>query len=166
MRDIPVMPRCPSFWAISALAIAMAGPVQAKEVPAPTGPEAPYQTAGRLLGFSVVGREDKMDDHDPHATNETLRALLAMSNAVIPASSSCYGHYGQRKTTVKDLLADQLAYMYPGGQYVIQGNCHAGQCALVINRRGREEDVSSATIVFNTVRGKARISSLECVMTP
>jgi hypothetical protein len=108
-----------------------------------------------------------MDDHDSHATTEALRALFAMSNAVIPASSTCQAQYGQTgKATVKDLMAVQLAYMYPGGQYVIQGNCHAGQCAVAIYRRGREEDVSSAHIVFNTVRGKARISSLECVTTP
>jgi hypothetical protein len=108
-----------------------------------------------------------MDDHDSHATTEALRALFAMSNAVIPASSTCQGHYRQTgKATVKDLLAVRLADMYLGGQYVIQGNCHAGQCAVVINRRGREEDVSSTLIAFNTVRSKARISSLECVTSP
>jgi hypothetical protein len=156
--------RCPSFWAISALVIAMAGPVQAKEVPAPTGPEAPYQTAGRLLGFSMDGKKG-MDAPDPRATTEALRALFAMSNAVIPASSTCQAPYGQTgKATVKDLLAARLANQH-AGKNVIQGNCHAGQCAVAI-LHDNGEDLSSAHIVFNTVRGKARISSLECETSP
>ncbi|MDR2208180.1 MAG: hypothetical protein LBE22_04320 [Azoarcus sp.] len=156
--------RCTSFWAISALVIAMAGPVQAKEVPAPTGPEMPYETAGRLLGFSVGGGEKKSDP-DPRATTEALRVLFAVSSTKIPASSTCQGLYGQTgSAAVKDMLAMVLGYLNSGNN-VIQGNCHAGQCAVRITH-DEGEDVGSATIVFNTVQGKVRISSLECVITP
>jgi hypothetical protein len=62
------------------------------------------------------------------------------------------------------MLAMMLANQHTG-KNVIQGNCHAGQCAVAI-LHDNGEDLSSAHIVFNTVRGKARISSLECVTTP
>jgi hypothetical protein len=126
-----------SFWAASALIVAAVGPVQAKEG----------------------------DPIDPAATAQALGALLAASNAVIPASSSCQGHYGQTgKATVKDLLAVQLAYLYSGNN-VIQGNCQSRQCTVTITHAAGE-DVSSATITFDKVRGKARISTLQCLMTP
>jgi hypothetical protein len=164
MRDDSVMSRCPSFWAISALVIAIAGPVQAKEVPAPTGPEVPYQTAGRLLGFPMDGKEG-MGVPDPRATTEALRALFAVSNATIPASSTCHDSWRPAgKSTVADMLAIVLANQH-AGKNVIQGNCHAGQCAVAI-LHDNGEDLSSAFIVFNTTRGKARLSSLECVITP
>ncbi|MDR2208179.1 MAG: hypothetical protein LBE22_04315 [Azoarcus sp.] len=164
MRDKPVTPRCTSFWAISALTIAMAGPVQAKEVPAPTGPEMPYETAGRLLGFSKDGRKE-LNVPDPRDTTEALRALFAASSATIPASSSCHDNWRPTgESTVTDMLAMLLAYQY-SGKNVILGNCHSGQCAVRITHAAGESR-SSAIIVFNAEQGKARISSLECVITP
>lgn len=155
-------PRGALFWAIGALIVTANCPVRAKENP--TNPETPLEIARRLIG-SPMRTGEELSAHDPNATAKALRALLAVSNAEIPASSSCQGHYGPWKATVKDLLAIQLAYMYPGGNYLIQGNCRSGQCAVIIDRRAGE-DVSSATITFDKVHGKASVPTLQCLITP
>jgi hypothetical protein len=101
----------------------------------------------------------------PVATSKALNALLAVSNDVIPQSSSCHGDYGQEgAATVKDLLAMQLAYLY-SGKNTIKGDCTATQCNLSI-AHAAGEDMSSAVIKFKLARGKAKTSTLSCVMTP
>jgi len=147
---------------IGALAVAVASPVQGKD---PIKPEMPYGTASRLLDFPTWREKGELNDHDPAATTEALRALFAVSNAEIPASSTCFGHYvWSQKATVKDMLAVWMSGL-EHGKNVIAGNCQSGQCAVRITHSA-EEDVSSATIVFNIIRGKASIPTLQCVMTP
>jgi len=153
---------CAAFWVICALAISAAGPVQAKD---PIKPEMPYETAIRLLGIPIQEKEN-LNDHDPAATAEALRALLAVANDPIPVTSSCQGHYAHtKKPTIKDLLAPHLSHMYPGGGNVIQGNCESGQCVVfIVQERG--EFLSTAIIVFNMAQGKASVPSLQCMITP
>ncbi len=104
-------------------------------------------------------------DAEPEETRKALSALLAASNAVIPAASTCHGSYGQEgKATVKDLVAMQLAYIHSGTS-VIDGRCTAQACTVRI-RRASGEDVSSATIEFDMRQGKANVATLRCLMTP
>lgn len=145
---------------ISALAVAATGPVQAKD---PVKPETPYETASRLLDRPGQA-EEELSDHDPDETTEALRALFAVSNAEIPTTSSCNGHYGPQKATVKDMLAVWMSNL-SDGKNEIKGNCQSRQCAVRISHAAGE-DVSSATIIFNKVRGKASVPTLQCVMTP
>lgn len=154
--------RWASFWAIGTLAAVAAYSVQAKENSVKH--ETSFEIAHRLLG-APMREGEKLNTPDPAATTEALRALLAVSNAEIPASSSCQGRWRSTgKSTVKDLLATTLAYQYSGNN-VIQGNCQAGQCAVIINHEAGES-VSSTAITFNKVRGQASISTLQCVITP
>ena len=151
------------FWVIGALVVAATGPVQAKEDQ--TEPENASFIAGRLL-YDHTKEGSKRRDHDSEETTEALRALLALSNDAIPASSSCSEYYEQTgKGTVADMLAARLANMYPGGNYVIQGNCQSGQCAVIIDREAGE-DASTTIITFDVVRGKASVSTLQCLLIP
>ncbi|MDR0777607.1 MAG: hypothetical protein LBE81_13370 [Azonexus sp.] len=150
-----------SFWVTSTLVVAATGPVLAKDEP--VKPEMPYETASRLLDRPGQA-EGELNDHDPDATTEALRALFAVSNAELPARSSCQGHYGPQKATVKDMLAMWMSNLNHG-KNVIKGNCQSGQCAVRI-AHSAEEDVFSATIVFNKIRGKASVPTMQCVMTP
>ncbi|RYF46666.1 MAG: hypothetical protein EOO27_38905 [Comamonadaceae bacterium] len=103
---------------------------------------------------------------DPVATQKALGALLAAANDTIPRASSCHGDFGQTgKAKVKDLLAMRMAYLYAGTN-VIEGSCSkAAQCTVTI-RHAAGEDVASAAISFAVSAGKARVSSLQCVITP
>lgn len=103
---------------------------------------------------------------DPVATQKALSALLAAANDTIPKASSCHGDFGQAgKAKVKDLLAMRMAYLYAGTN-VIEGSCSkAAQCTVTI-RHAAGEDVASAAISFAVGAGKARASSLQCVITP
>ena len=103
---------------------------------------------------------------DPVATQKALSALLAAANDTIPRASSCHGDFGQTgKAKIKDLLAMRMAYLYAGTN-VIEGNCSkAAQCTVTINHAAGE-DVASAAISFTVSGGKARSSSLQCVITP
>lgn len=101
----------------------------------------------------------------PEPATRALRALLAISNAVIPETSTCSADYGQEgQATVKDLLAIQLANL-DHGKNTIQGRCTASRCTLTI-RHSAGEDMSSAQITFALAGGKARVSTLQCVNTP
>ena len=151
------------FWVIGALVVAATGPVQAKEDP--VEPENASFIAGRLL-YDQTKEGTKRRDHDTEETTEALRALFAVANVAIPTSSSCSGNYGQTgKATMTDILVSHLSGIYPGGNYVIQGNCQSGQCAVII-RREAGEDASMALITFDVVRGKASVPTLQCLMTP
>lgn len=103
---------------------------------------------------------------DPVATQKALSALFAAANDAIPAASSCHGDYGQPgRAKVKDFLAMRMAYLYAGAN-VIEGSCdNKAQCTVSI-QHAAGEDVASATISFNVSAGKARASSLHCVITP
>jgi len=102
---------------------------------------------------------------DPVATSKALRALLAASNTKIPQSSYCQGNYGQPgNATVKDLLAMELAYLYAGNNS-IRGDCKSNHCTVTI-AHASGEDVSSAVITFEMAQGKAKIQTLQCVITP
>jgi len=145
-----------AFLAISALAVAAAaGPLQAEE--------------------------DPIDPAD--ATIQALRALLAVSNAEIPASSSCqdWWYYEQaEKATVKDLLAVQLSHMYEG-KNVIRGDCHRKlfpwirpyteesklyrQCAVYFNH-AVGETITSSVIAFDLAQGEASVPTLQCLTIP
>lgn len=103
---------------------------------------------------------------NPETTRKALTALLAAANDPIPRSSSCSGAYGQPgPATVKNLLAMRMAYLYAGSN-VIEGHCeHSQQCTVSI-RHAAGEDVASVVIFFKLRDGKARSSSLRCVITP
>lgn len=102
---------------------------------------------------------------DPVATQKALSALLAAANDAIPRASSCHGDFGQTgQARVKDLLAMRMAYLYAGTN-VVEGSCQKGQCTVSINHAAGE-DVASAAISFSVSGGKARASSLQCVITP
>lgn len=101
----------------------------------------------------------------PIETRNAINTLLAVSNSIIPVTSTCQGNYGQKgKAAVKDLLAMQLAYLYSGNN-VIEGNCSPKTCTIRINHASGE-DVSSATIEFEVKQGKAIAATLQCVITP
>lgn len=103
---------------------------------------------------------------NPVATQKALGSLLAAANDAIPRTSSCHGDYGQAgKARVKDLLAMRLAYLYAGTN-VIEGSCNAAQQCTVAIQHAAGEDVASATITFTASGGKARASTLQCVVTP
>lgn len=102
---------------------------------------------------------------DPEATTRALRRLLAIADAPIPKTSTCFGDYLQAgPAKVADLLAVELAYLY-SGENVIKGGCEQNRCAISITHSAGE-DVSSAEIRFSLRRGKAQASSLQCVITP
>jgi hypothetical protein len=102
---------------------------------------------------------------DPSQTTKALSLLLAEANTPIPESSSCQGNFGNTgRSTVKDLLAMSLAYLY-SGKNVINGHCLSKRCTVSITHAAGE-DVSSTTISFALRRNKASISSLQCVITP
>ncbi|MCL2076702.1 MAG: hypothetical protein FWH15_09780 [Betaproteobacteria bacterium] len=135
------------FLAISALAVAAVSPVRAEE---------------KLVEL-LYNLDRGWFDHDPDATTKALGALLAVSNAEIPASSSCSS---DPPRTVKDLLVVHLSLMYPGGNYVIKGNCHkSGRCSVVIERAAGE-DASSVFIAFDKIQGEASVPTLQCLMIP
>jgi len=151
------------FWVIWGLAIAIASPVQAED---PIRQEMPYETARRLLYVSTQEGEE-WRDIDFVAETQALGALFAVANAYIPESSTCQGHWHYRppeKSTVKDMLAMLFSGLY-SGKNVIRGNCESEQCAVRITHEDGES-VSSATIVFNLVQGKASLPTLQCVITP
>ena len=102
---------------------------------------------------------------DPAQANIVLRALMSVSNTVIPSTSSCSGNYGQRgRATVKDVLSMQFAHLYRGDNKVL-ASCVGKYCNLQI-RHADGESVFSADISFELSNGKARISTLQCVLTP
>ena len=102
---------------------------------------------------------------DPTQANIALRALMSVSNTVIPSTSSCSGNYGQRgRATVKDVLSMQFAYLYRGDNKVV-GACVRKHCNLQI-RHAAGESVFSADISFELSNGKARVSTLQCILTP
>ena len=102
---------------------------------------------------------------DPKQTYMVLSALMSESNSIIPTNSSCVGNYGQKgKAAVKDMLSVQLAYLYSGVNK-ITGNCINDQCQLSIEHNAGE-DVYFADIRFKLRNGKARISTLHCILTP
>lgn len=102
---------------------------------------------------------------DPQASQAAWRALLGLSENVLPRGSGCEGDYGQTsRARVKDLLASQLAYMGTGHN-ALTGRCEAGHCEVQLSRRNGE-DVSSAALRFRLQRGRAELRSLRCVMTP
>ncbi len=102
---------------------------------------------------------------DPTATQKALSALFAAANDNIPSASSCHGNFGQvGRAKVRDMLAMQMAYLYAGTN-VIQGHCSDARCTVKINHTAGE-DVASAAISFSLNAGKARASSLQCIITP
>lgn len=102
---------------------------------------------------------------NPEATHKALTALFAAANDPIPRSSSCHEGYGQPgPATVKDLLATRMAYLHAGSN-VIEGRCEQARCMVSITHAAGE-DVASAVIFFALRNGKARSSSLRCVITP
>ena len=108
---------------------------------------------------------------DRAGSQRAMTALLAASDEVIPASSSCHGLFGgESPARVKDLLAMELATL-SRGRNVMTGHCdpaEAGdgaQCAISITH-DFGEDVSSADIRFRTQAGRADAQSLACVLTP
>jgi hypothetical protein len=118
-----------------------------------------------LTCFSAIQLHAENARPDPVASTKALSALLAISNAEILKNSSCQGDYGQiGKAKVKDLLAVQFAYLY-SGENVIQGKCTDRACVISITH-ALDEDKSSATIKFNLAQGKAKITTLQCVITP
>ncbi|MFN4119564.1 hypothetical protein [Acidovorax sp.] len=122
---------------------------------------------GVLIGpvFGETASSAASSSADPVATQQALRALFAAANDAIPAASSCHANFGQSgRAKVKDLLAMRMAYLYAGDN-VIKGNCNKAQCTLSINHAAGE-DVASAAISFSVIAGKARASSLQCVITP
>ena len=106
---------------------------------------------------------------DPEATRKALTALLAAANDPIPRTSSCHegqGAYGQTgPATVKDFLAMRMAYLYAGSN-VVEGRFEQAQQCTVSIRHAAGEDVASVVIFFKLRDGKARSSSLRCVITP
>lgn len=99
------------------------------------------------------------------STDQALNALLSASNAFIPESSSCRGQYGQRgRATVKDLLANRLAY-FSSGDNVIRGNCALDRCELNISHAS-ETNVSTTIIKFDLVQGQVKAFTLECIFKP
>jgi hypothetical protein len=121
--------------------------------------------AGASIPFTAAANQDDAAV-DPVATRAALVALLAAANEAIPANSSCAGAYGQPgRATIKDLLSVQLASLYRGDN-TVSGRCSAdGRCQLTV-RHAFEDDVSAAEISFTAQRGKARASTLACVITP
>ncbi len=104
--------------------------------------------------------------NDSDDATRAMRALLALSNEVIPKRSTCYGNYGQRgAATVKDVLAAQLGNLSPG-KNLIRGECTNGRCSVRITHDGGSEDVASAEFKFAVRNGKAVISTLTCLTTP
>ncbi|MCL2076703.1 MAG: hypothetical protein FWH15_09785 [Betaproteobacteria bacterium] len=151
-----------SFLAISALVVAAVSTVQAEGEPTL---ETLFDISHRLLGIPVLEGE-KLNEHDYDATRQALSALLAVSNAMIPASSSCYSvFYEGKEYTVKDMLLLDLALMSPGGNYMLQGNCQSGQCAVYFNRQAGEA-VSTTIITFDLVQGEASVPTLQCLVIP
>lgn len=122
---------------------------------------------GVLIGpaFSETESSATSSGADPVATQKALSVLLAAANDAIPAASSCHADFGQSgRAKVKDLLAMRMAYLYAGDN-AIKGSCNKTQCTLSINHKSGE-DVASAVISFRVSAGKARVSSLQCVITP
>lgn len=108
---------------------------------------------------------------DRAGSQRAMTALLAASDEVIPASSSCHGLFGgESPARVKDLLAMELATL-SRGRNVVTGHCDpadagdGAQCAISITH-DFGEDVSSADIRFRTQAGRADAQSLACVLTP
>ncbi|MFY3386245.1 hypothetical protein [Paracidovorax sp. MALMAid1276] len=122
---------------------------------------------GALIAPAIGGPTSTVasSSADPVSTQKALRALFAAANDSIPAASSCHGNFGPSgQAKVKDLLAMRMAYLYAGVN-VIEGGCSITQCAVSI-KHAAGEDVASAVISFNISAGKARASSLQCVITP
>jgi|WetSurMetagenome_2_1015567.scaffolds.fasta_scaffold845233_1 hypothetical protein len=129
--------------------------------------------SSQMLGLLVCGvlsqapafAFDAAPSADPVATREAVAALLASSNVAIPSTSTCQGDYGQHgQPRIRDLLAVQLAYLN-AGQNVIEGKCVAGACSVSF-RHAAGEDVSSATIEFSVLKGRANPATLHCTITP
>jgi hypothetical protein len=118
------------------------------------------------FGISVNGQALAADGKpDVVLASKALNALISASNKPIPVKSSCYGSYGQAgKPRLGDLLATQLSYLYAGTNK-ISGQCIKGRCTVTIHH-ANGEDLSSAVIQFDMVRGKLRPASLHCAMTP
>jgi acetylornithine deacetylase/succinyl-diaminopimelate desuccinylase-like protein len=105
---------------------------------------------------------------DPDETRQALAALLAAAAEPIRAGSTCAGDYlSGRPPTVGDLLAMQLAYLHKGDN-VIAGTCEGmaeARCTVSI-RHSAGESKASAVIRFRARRGKARVETLDCTITP
>lgn len=104
-------------------------------------------------------------DSEAEQTRQTLLALLAIADAPLPPASSCYGHYGQTGAPkVRDLLAMPLSQLYDGDN-LIQGSCSAGLCALQI-AHSAGTTAASTEIRFALGRGKVKVASLSCIISP
>ena len=121
-----------------------------------------------LCSQPVAAKPTKIDRA---ASQRAMTALLAASDEVIPASSSCHGLFGgESPARVKDLLAMELTTL-SRGRNVVTGHCDpadagdGAQCAILITH-DFGEDVSSADIRFRTQAGRADAQSLACVLTP
>lgn len=116
------------------------------------------------IGQTAVCRAAE-EDSGADQTRQTLLALLAVADAPLPPASSCYGHYGQTGAPkVRDLLALPLSQLYDGDN-LIQGSCSAGLCALQI-AHSVGTTAAATEIRFALGRGKAKVASLSCVVSP
>jgi hypothetical protein len=115
------------------------------------------------------------EEYEYDETQKALTALFASANDVIPETSTCYsdyGLYGQSKLTIKDMLANLLAQVYPQGKTTIRGKCgmprHRDnvpfwslECVIDLGSNAGEPTWFE-TISFNLKKGRANPATLQC----
>ncbi len=108
---------------------------------------------------------------DAEASQRAITLLLAASEDVIPADSTCHGIFGGGNPgRMRDLVAMELA-TFARGDNTLEGGCQtrgsvpALACHVDI-AHAFGEDASSATIRFQAVAGRLVASSLDCLLMP
>ena len=119
-----------------------------------------------LLSCTTNSALGKTQRHDSDKTVAALAALFIVSGERVVPGSSCdlIYHPEPRPVRVGFMLAVAMSNL-DIGKNTVYGSCKGNKCSVEIYH-AYGEDVSAAVIRFRTKNGKARVETMECILTP